>query len=149
MKNNMLTVILSIFSLSFTACTLDTKMDSQADRREADKHKMNQEKVFNKKWYFEDLSSEFKDANTTKAYIKFENNGSVSGFSGCNRFHGQVKVTESDIILGPLGSTRKACPKVMAYEAKILKMLRRVNRYVLRDGLLKLYRDENQLGILK
>lgn len=40
----------------------------------------------------------------------------ASGFDGCNRFNGRLRVLGSHLRIGPLASTRMACPASMAPE---------------------------------
>jgi heat shock protein HslJ len=42
--------------------------------------------------------------------LDFGDQGFVSGNTGCNRFKGQAIVTDNQLTLGPLASTRMACP---------------------------------------
>ena len=57
------------------------------------------------------------------AYIQFREKD-VSGFSGCNRFFGTYSFVTGELILGPLVSTRMACPPdKMDTERKVLGLL--------------------------
>jgi heat shock protein HslJ len=57
----------------------------------------------------------------------FENTeGGVSGSAGCNNFFGSYEVNGTDIAIGPLNSTRKACggpAGVMEQEQQFLSAL--------------------------
>lgn len=57
--------------------------------------------------------------------------GQASGSGGCNTFNGQYEVTGSDSIrIGPLASTRKACPDpAMSFEATYLAALQGVTNW--------------------
>ncbi|TQS69904.1 META domain-containing protein [Rhodobacteraceae bacterium] len=57
--------------------------------------------------------------------ITFDRAGTVSGQSGCNRFHGAFEITgEGGLQIGPLASTRMACEApVMAAERDLLQTL--------------------------
>ncbi|MDR3429072.1 META and DUF4377 domain-containing protein [Silvimonas sp.] len=56
----------------------------------------------------------------------------VSGFSGCNRFMGQIQ-TLNGLKIGPLAGTRMACvqPEVGVKESDVLKLLDTSNQYQL------------------
>jgi putative lipoprotein len=52
-----------------------------------------------------------------------EDDKSVQGFAGCNRFTGTYSVNGNDLDFGPLATTRKACPAGMDTEAAFLQVL--------------------------
>lgn len=74
--------------------------------------------------------------------IRFETDGNVGGFSGCNRFLGSYKQSGEDLILSAMAATRMACPgNAMAVEQSFLDMLKKVaaartegGKLVLLDG---------------
>ena len=41
--------------------------------------------------------------------LKIDETGRIGGFDGCNSYFGNVKLTDSQITFGPIGSTRKFC----------------------------------------
>ena len=43
------------------------------------------------------------------ATLRFEKDGKISGFSGCNRYFGKSELTSTTVTFGPIGSTRKFC----------------------------------------
>jgi heat shock protein HslJ len=58
----------------------------------------------------------------------------------CNRFFGPAEITGSTIELGPLGSTRMACPEaVMNQETKYLDALQAAERFEWKDPYLLIY----------
>ena len=60
------------------------------------------------------------DAKPTLAFAA----GTASGSSGCNTFNGPYRVRGPSLALGPLASTRKACPDaLMAFEHAYLAAL--------------------------
>lgn len=67
----------------------------------------------------------------TPATISFDRAGTVSGQSGCNRFHGAFEITgEGGLQIGPLASTRMACEApVMAREQDLLQTLDAVQSF--------------------
>jgi heat shock protein HslJ len=55
----------------------------------------------------------------------------ISGYSGCNTFRGAIsKITDKEIKLGILASTRMACEnEEMQLETKVIQALEKVNQY--------------------
>lgn len=44
-------------------------------------------------------------------FVQFKGDAKLAGHGGCNRFFGQYKVSGNEISIGPVGSTRMACPE--------------------------------------
>jgi heat shock protein HslJ len=88
--------------------------------------------------------SEWGVSGEDKPFIQFGANGRVSGNSGCNRFTGAYEVAEDGSIkIGPLASTRMACPEpAMASETKFFAMLDEVRSFE-RSGKRLALRDTN------
>jgi len=81
-------------------------------------------------------------ANST---IKFEDAVSVAGNGGCNRFFGTAKLAGDALELGPLGTTRMACPEtIMDQEDRFLKALEATRSYRLDDATGLLYFSDEQ-----
>ena len=68
--------------------------------------------------------------------------GKLSGNAGCNNYFGTLEMDNTQGIFKAknIGSTRMACP-TMSAEASFLKILNEVNRYVVKDNNLELYKD--------
>ena len=66
--------------------------------------------------------------------------GALSGSSGCNRYTGTYKREGERLTIGPLASTRKACPgqDVMQQEQQFLAALQGVATWSIRDDRLDL-----------
>lgn len=63
-------------------------------------------------------------ADDVELFVQFETDGEVAGFAGCNRFFGSYDLTENTIRIGPLGTTRMACPPdVTAFEYSFIEAL--------------------------
>jgi heat shock protein HslJ len=63
--------------------------------------------------------------------------GTVTGFSGCNRFRGSYRVDDEIVEFSTLGSTMMACSdEAMAIERDVLRRLSEVTAMVNNDGLL-------------
>ena len=75
-----------------------------------------------------------------EATLSFSEAGKVSGSGSCNRFFGPVKVTGDHISIGPLGSTRMACPpEVMDQESSYLAALQTAEHFAWQDPYLLIY----------
>ena len=81
-------------------------------------------------------------------YIKFDaRNKKVSGFAGCNTFFAGYKLNGFSLTIGPLGSTRKACPEPHSgLEAAFFKLLGAANEWKIEGDILFLLVDGNVLA---
>ena len=90
------------------------------------------------------------DGGRTARFVQFRADGVVGGSSGCNRFTGAYNQNGDELTLGPLASTRMACPPgVMEREQQFLTMLGDVRyaeashlKLILKDG------DSKELAVL-
>lgn len=74
-------------------------------------------------------------------FVRFEADGRLTGHGGCNRFFGSYEITADRINIGPLGTTRMACPApVMDLEMTFLQSLEQANGFA-RDGTRLLLTD--------
>lgn len=60
-------------------------------------------------WHLQAVRGEAVPAGGAPATLRIDEDGRVSGHSGCNRFGGQAEISESSISFGALFSTRMAC----------------------------------------
>jgi heat shock protein HslJ len=68
--------------------------------------------------------SGFSGTDERPVLIEFENAEKVSGFAGCNSYFGSYEHKGDKLSLGPLATTRKACPgDIMNRETDFLKLL--------------------------
>jgi heat shock protein HslJ len=75
-----------------------------------------------------------------QATLAFPEAGKVEGNGSCNRFFGPVKISGDTIKLGPLASSRMACPEaVMNQESKYLNALQSAERFEWKDSHLLIY----------
>jgi putative lipoprotein len=90
-------------------------------------------------WLVQDIDgrSVAPDLQTT---VAFGEDGTVAGTGGCNRFTGGAGVGAGTIAVGPLASTRMACPPaVMDQERRFFDAMARAASWsVGADGLLRL-----------
>lgn len=76
--------------------------------------------------------------------------GTVTGTGGCNRYTGPFTVEDETIAIGPLASTRKACPEpagVDAQEAAFVSAMERATRYAIDGTTLELRDDGGALQV--
>jgi heat shock protein HslJ len=84
-------------------------------------------------WRLEDLAGAAV-LDRPHATLAFPESGQVAGSGSCNRFSGSVEVSGDSIRLGPLASTRMACPEpVSTQEARYLGALQDAERFAF-DG---------------
>lgn len=84
---------------------------------------------------------------TTRATVRFGEDGRISGNASCNAFTGSFKLNAGILTIAPLATTRKACvPQLMEQEQAIISVLQTVS-YVEIDetGLLTLQNEEGTL----
>lgn len=76
-------------------------------------------------------------------YFKFDaRNKKVSGFAGCNTFFGEYKLDGSLLSIGPLASSRKACPEPNSgLETAFLMSLEKASEWKIEDNMLLLIAD--------
>jgi putative lipoprotein len=72
-----------------------------------------------------------------QSYITFTAEGQAHGFGGCNNFTGRYTLDGRALSLGPLASTKKACPPaIMDQETKFHAALGETHGYRFDNGLL-------------
>ncbi len=77
----------------------------------------------------------------TEPRLRFGEDGSLEGNSGCNGFRGGYTLNRDWLAFGPIAGTRKACSEpgwAMEQEAAILKALQSVANYRIEGGKLTL-----------
>jgi heat shock protein HslJ len=75
-----------------------------------------------------------------QATLTFPEAGKTAGKGSCNRFFGPAAISGSAVKLGPLGSTRMACPEaVMNQQKKYLDVLHAAERFEWKDPYLLIY----------
>jgi heat shock protein HslJ len=90
-------------------------------------------------WLLEDLGGSGV-IDRIQATLAFLEAGKVVGNGSCNRFFGAAKISGDTIKLGPLASSRMACPEaVMNQESKYLGALQAAERFEWKDSHLLIY----------
>jgi putative lipoprotein len=83
-------------------------------------------------------------ANTQSITLTFNNDGTLSGFSGCNNFNGGYtlsgKTTEfgKEITIGPLASTKMYCADTADFETSYLNNLQKTLTYSIPNNTMML-----------
>lgn len=78
--------------------------------------------------------------DNVQATLTFPEVGRAAGNGSCNRFFGPAEIDEDAIKLGPLASSRMACPEaLMNQETKYLKALEAAERFEWKDPYLLIY----------
>jgi heat shock protein HslJ len=83
-----------------------------------------------------------------ETYIKLLEKNEMEGYTGCNKMGGSYTTGDNNSIQFTPVSTKMACAD-MSNETFLLNILRNANRYKIKDGLLYLYKDKEQLAYLK
>lgn len=75
--------------------------------------------------------------------------GRVSGFAGCNDFHGTYTRDGDRLTIGRLATTRKACAGegVMAQEQQLVAALESVTTWAIDHGMLDLHRGDGERAL--
>jgi heat shock protein HslJ len=85
----------------------------------------------------------------TTLTASFGKDGNLSGNAGCNNYNGPYKVNGSQITIGPLASTMKACADpagVMDQEAQYLAALGTAATYQVENNVLELRTKDGALA---
>lgn len=84
---------------------------------------------------------------TTRATIRFGEDGRISGNASCNAFTGSFKLNAGMLTIAPLALTRKACvPQLMQQEQSIISVLQTVSHVQIDEtGLLILQNDDGTM----
>lgn len=81
-----------------------------------------------------------------RMFVQFEIDGSIKGHGGCNSFFGTLEQSEEGITIGPLGSTRMACPEpIMAREMAFMDALQRTKQFDVNAERLRLIGDADSI----
>ena len=63
------------------------------------------------------------------ASLRFENDGAVSGFTGCNRVTGTYRITGESLRFGGTATTRMACPDGMELDRRVTWVVENTMRF--------------------
>lgn len=80
-------------------------------------------------WLLTDLAGEGV-LDTIRVTLSFSSAEKVTGNASCNRFFGPAQISGEHLTLGPLASSRMACPEaILSQETTYLRALSKVQRY--------------------
>lgn len=105
--------------------------------------------IVNKYWKLKILDGktiQFTDNQEKEQFFILKSDGSISGFAGCNHFHGQYELTnENNITFNKnMAVTLKACPDVDIDELAFLKVFELTDNYTLDGDTLSLNIGEKE-----
>ena len=79
-------------------------------------------------------------------HVRFEVDGSINGHGGCNSFFGSLEKSETGLKVGPLGSTRMACPEpIMGRESSFFEALQATTIFEVSGDRLTCLDDDRKL----
>ncbi len=112
-------------------------------------YKMYDNEIVNKYWKLKILDGkiiQFADNQEKEQYFMLKSDGSISGFAGCNHFHGQYELTKENSITfnKNMAVTLKACPDVDIDERAFLKVFELTDNYSLDGDTLSLNIGEKE-----
>jgi len=75
-------------------------------------------------------SGDWRPSSAGRTFVRFQSDGQMNGFAGCNSFFGTYVASDMTIETGQIGSTRMACPDdIMAAEQEFLAALQSATSY--------------------
>ena len=105
------------------------------------------DKLVGKKWHLVSFRGEeiqLKEAKSEHAYIEFNENFTIIGYTGCNNLQGAFEVEGAQKIkFSQLINTLKACPELET-ENEFLKTMNATASYAFEDHALVMYDNEHQ-----
>ncbi len=78
-------------------------------------------------------------------YFIIKKDNVISGFSGCNKFSGNLSSNDKKIKIGPLMMTRMACP-AMEIEHQFNTRLTKADNYQIKGESLELFQDDSSVA---
>ncbi len=106
--------------------------------------------LLDKKWVFQSLAGQALKMpdGVEQPWLQLAGD-QLSGFGGCNRLMGGVKMDGSSLSFPGVGSTKMFCEGVQPTESAIKQVLGQVDSFKMDDGLLKLMGAGKELAALK
>ncbi len=105
------------------------------------------DKLVGEKWHLVSFKGEeiqLKEAKSEHAYIEFNENFTILGYTGCNNLQGAYKLEDAQKIkFSQLINTLKACPEIET-ENEFLKTINSTASYAFEDHALVMYDKEHQ-----
>ncbi|MCB2018725.1 MAG: META domain-containing protein [Hydrogenophaga sp.] len=95
--------------------------------------------LWGSEWRLQEIGGQA-TASQSAATLSFPQTGRVAGNGSCNRFSGTVDIDRDRLKMGPLMSTKMACPGgASELESRYLGALQNAQRYELVEGSLLIY----------
>ncbi len=106
--------------------------------------------LLDKKWVFQSLAGQALTVpdGVEQPWLQLAGD-QLSGFGGCNRLMGGVKMDGNSLSFPGVGSTKMFCEGVQPTESAIKQLLGQVDSFKMDDGLLKLMGAGKELAALK
>jgi heat shock protein HslJ len=105
-------------------------------------------KLNNTKWVLTEMKGSTLPADS-KATLNFGEGLKVGGKSFCNTYGGNVEVNEDKIYLKNLFGTKMFCENTDAAERAYLSAVNNVNKAIIENNELKLFKDNEVLLVFK
>jgi heat shock protein HslJ len=104
------------------------------------------------RWQLEKLNGapiQLPEGTEEKPYLEVDSSATrLTGYGGCNRLMGQVKVDGGNISFPGLGGTKRYCEKTMDLERNFMKALGETTAYTLKDDQLTLLNNGTEVATL-
>lgn len=105
------------------------------------------DKLVGKKWHLTSFKGEqiqYKEAASEHAYIEFQEDSTIIGYTGCNNLQGAYDLGDAQkITFSKLLNTLKACPE-MEIEGQFLKTVNGTVAYTFENSALVMYDKDHQ-----
>ena len=106
-----------------------------------------QEQLVGKKWHlasFKGKDIHYKEAMSEHAYIEFQEDSTLLGYTGCNNIQGAYEVGDAlKLKFSKLVNTLKSCPE-METEAEFLKTVNATVTYAFENNALVMFDEDHQ-----
>ncbi len=100
----------------------------------------------NNRWLLSSINEQPTNAGVESPHLEFQlADNRVSGFGGCNRFTGSIKLTDDTVEFGSLASTKMACPTLIDETAFLKSISERQLSFRLEEQQLILSNDSTTL----
>jgi heat shock protein HslJ len=116
---------------------------------------MSEAEISNKYWKLLELNGKevkMTDNQEREQFVMFTNEGTVSGFAGCNHFNGFYKLSEGKKITvdDKISSTLKTCPDVDVDESSYIKAIAGATSFKIIGEKMELFgKDEVKLAVFE
>jgi len=113
-----------LFYFVFIICLFTLSCQSNQYNMLSQTSTMSVDNLYNTKWILKQT-----DQLKHSAHLTIKADGKINGFSGCNSFFGNAKISNNKITIGRLATTRKMCPEKMDFESKVISGLSSITNY--------------------